>query len=162
MDSYINYRNGASATLLPGLLASISSDLNVANNNVSGKEQNTWDQWKNLYSSMRIHYSGSGNGAGDINWVNNWEWGVNIVKRDEIDKVMGKRQACSPPTSVSGDVDLTVSGCSISVTGDGNTLSVTTGGGSGLPSETSAVSSQAIPTSTAPVPSATFSCTTNP
>lgn len=41
MDSYINYRNGASATLLPGLLANIGSDLNVANNKVAGKGQNT-------------------------------------------------------------------------------------------------------------------------
>lgn len=40
---------------------------------------------------MRTHYSGSGNGAGDINWAINCEWDVNNVKRDEIDKVMGKR-----------------------------------------------------------------------
>lgn len=48
MDSYINYRNGASATLLPGLLANIGTDLNVANDNLAGKEQNTWDQWNNV------------------------------------------------------------------------------------------------------------------
>lgn len=111
---------------------------------------------------MRTYYSRLGNGAGDINWVINWEWDVNNVKRVEIDKVMGMRQGCSPPTSVSGDVDPTVTGFSISATGDGNTLAVITGGGSGPPSETSAVSSQAIPTSTAPLPTATFSCTTDP
>ena len=162
MDNYINYRNGASARLLPGLLSNIGTDLNAANNNVAGKVQNTWDQWNNLYNAMKTYYTGSGNGAGDINWAINWEWNVNNVKRDEFDKVIGKRQACSPPTSLSSDIGPTATGSSISTTGAGNTVSATISGGSGLPSGTSAVSSQAISTSTAPGPTATFSCTTDP
>lgn len=102
MNDYINYRNGATARLLPGLLTNIGADLTVANNNVAGKVQVTWDQWNNLYNAMKTYYGAGGNGAGDLNWSIDWEWNVNNVKRDEIDKIMGKRQACSRPTEPSG------------------------------------------------------------
>ena len=159
----MTYRNGASTRLLPGLLANVGVDLGVANNNVAGKVQADWDQWNNLYNSMRTYYGGGGNGAGDINWAINWEWNVNNVKRDEIDNVIGKRQACSQPTTPSGGIDPTATGSSISTPGTGSHISATTSRGSGLPynklrESVTFSSTQAISTPTAPA----FSCTTNP
>ncbi|KAL8720006.1 MAG: hypothetical protein Q9225_003077 [Loekoesia sp. 1 TL-2023] len=108
MDDYVNYRNGASARLLPNLLATIGADLNVANNNVRGKVQSEWDQWSNLHNSMTAYYGAHGPGASDLNWAIKWEWDTNNVKRDEIDEIFDKRQACSRPITSRGDVsDLT-------------------------------------------------------
>jgi len=100
MNNYVNYRNGATARLLPGLLSNVALDLNVAKN-LNGKVQATWDQWNNLYNAMNTHYCSNGAGAGDVNWAVNWEWNTANVKRDEIDYMMEKRQACSQPTAPS-------------------------------------------------------------
>ncbi len=183
MNNYINYRNGASANLLPGLLANIGTDLNVAKNNVAGKVQATWDQWNNLYNSITSYYGSQGNGAGDVNWAINWEWNANNVKRQEIDQVMKKRQACSQPTNPSTGIDATATGSGVSLTGQRGTGFPVTATESSLPSSPSLTSSQvasyslaaaSTASNTAPAPttstaaviptasSATFSCTTNP
>ena len=127
MNSYINHRNGATASLLPGLLTNIGVDLAVANN-IAGKVQPTWDQWNNLYNAMRTYYGAGGNGAGDLNWSINWEWNTNNVKRDEIDKIMEKRQACSRPTGPSSSSD-SAAGLGIFAPGGGGTGSAGVGTG---------------------------------
>ena len=162
MNNYINYRNGASARLLPGLLANIGNDLNTAKT-VAGKVQATWNQWNNLYNSIRSYYGPQGNGAEALNWAINWEWNANNVKREEIDQVMKKRQACSQSTTSSTSIDDTAIGSSISL--------ITQRGTSSLPSSPSLTSSQVVSNSLAPVSttsaistasSPAFNCTTNP
>lgn len=101
MDEYVNYRNGATARLLPDLLANVAIDFNVAKNIANQEQQATWDQWNNLYNAMNTHYGNNGAAAGDIDLAITWEWNTNNVKRDEIDRLMEKRQACSQSISSS-------------------------------------------------------------
>ena len=137
MDSYVKSRNGATASLLPGLLANVGLDLNIANNNVQGKVQAEYDQWNNLYNAMKTHYGQGGNGAGDIGWAINWEWNTNNVKRAEIEPIKEKRQACSRPTGPASNSGVPpASGGGILPSGAGGTDSAGTGQSS--PSPTSA------------------------
>ena len=98
MDQYLAYRNGASATLLQQLLPVVAADLKTAAG-IKGKVQSDWDQWNNLQTAMSTNYLANGPGAGGINWAINWEWNAANVKRDEIDGVLEKRQACTRPAS---------------------------------------------------------------
>ena len=128
MDNYINHRNGASARLLPSLLANIKIDLNVANNNLANdnlasKRQITWDQWNSLYTSIKTYYGARGNGASDLDWEIHWEWDVGRVKRDEVDNVVKKRQACSRPVSLSVGSDSSGTGEGSTTAGTGITTS---------------------------------------
>ena len=156
MNNYVQYRNQATTRLLPGLLTNIGADLNVANNNVAGKVQATWDQWNNLYNSMRTYYSAPGNGATQLAWEITWEWNTASVKRDEIDQIIKKRQACSQPITPSSIADPTATASSTSPPPEtSSALSTVPGSGSGLASSASAVPSQATTT-------LTFTCTTVP
>ncbi|KAL8700003.1 MAG: hypothetical protein Q9201_005684 [Fulgogasparrea decipioides] len=98
MDKYVNFRNGASSSLLAPLLTTVGNDLNIAKNNVANKIQAELDQWTNLHAAMTSYYTGSGAGASELNWAITWEWNTANVKRSEFENPIFKRQACSRPT----------------------------------------------------------------
>lgn len=97
MDNYVNYRNGASASLLQPLLTTVGNDLKVANNNVANKVSTEIDPYINLHQMMTNYYTGSGAGASELNWAINREWNTANVKREEFENAIFKRQACSRP-----------------------------------------------------------------
>ncbi|KAL8773774.1 MAG: hypothetical protein Q9209_001542 [Squamulea sp. 1 TL-2023] len=104
MDNYVNFRNGASSSLLAPLLTTVGNDLKTAKNNVANKIQAELDQWTNLHAAMTSYYTGSGAGASELNWAITWEWNTGNVKRSEFENPIFKRQACSRPTgTATGD-----------------------------------------------------------
>ena len=165
VDNYIKPRNGASETLLPGLLTNIATDLTTLKANLNKKDQATWDQWNNLHNSISTYYDQGGNGAGELDWSITWEWNSNNVKREEIENVLekrhvAKRQACSQPTSHSGSIDPTTTEPSTTQPHSTSATATPTATVSGSPTSSSSVlpgssGSSALPTSSLPLPSIT-------